>query len=191
MRLRGEASKKVELIAFSNLLMSKHPVTRVELLTSVPKTANVTIGFVFYICVCDWVRVNVWVRERERELWQTDMHARTHLESFSHLISSLTGFCCETFGSPEDANWRPRFSCYLCLLPKSANLEPAKIGRSNVEGNAVILLITWTSPLVDKQFGVLTEKASHLSVKPSSEPFNDLEGEIISTGTSLERAEIF
>ena len=187
MRLRGEVSKKVELIVFSNLLMSKHPVTRVERLTSVPKTANVTIVFVFYICVCDWVWVNVWVRESYDK--QTCTHA--HLESFSHLISSLTGFCCETFGSPEDANWRPRFSCYLCLLPKSANLEPAKIGRSNVEGNAVTLLITWTSPLVDKQFGVLTEKAGHLSVKPSSEPFNDLEGEIISTGTSLERAEIF
>lgn len=132
-----------------------------------------------------------WMCEWERVM--TNRHARTHahLESFSHLISSLTGFCCETFGSPEDANWRPRFSCYLCLLPKSANLEPAKIGRSNVEGNAVTILITWTSPLVDKQFGVLTEKAGHLSVKPSSEPFNDLEGEIISTGTSLERAEIF
>ena len=53
MRLRGADSKKVKLIVFSNLLMSKHPVTRVERLTSVPKTANVTIVFVFYICVCD------------------------------------------------------------------------------------------------------------------------------------------
>ena len=118
--LEERSWKKIKLIAFSNLFVSKHPVTRVEFLTSVTKTANVTIVFVFYICVCDWEREYGRVRERESYSKRTFLrtHARTHQhteKSFTHLISSLTGFCWETFGSPEDANWRPSFCC-CCLV---------------------------------------------------------------------------